>query len=182
MRWVAFLCFLSFSTSALALEDCNAKFPKMSQLEERLKCFQSNNNDLQSQIDAIKPQNGGSSAKQAIAKPEAKPSKAYGNAPQPLTRAKPQSGVSSAKQAIAKPEAKPSKAYGNAPQPLTRADCKKAGLQWNNNANVCGGKQATAKSVAKPSKFHAIAAQPLTRADCKKAGLQWNNNANVCGR
>src|SRR6185295_15741018 len=106
MRWVAFLCFLSFSTSALALEDCNAKFPKMSQLEERLKCFQSNNNDLQSQIDAIKPQNGGSSAKQAIAKPEAKPSKAY----------------------------------GNAPQPLTRADCKKAGLQWNNNANVCGGK------------------------------------------
>ena len=148
MRWVAFLCFLSFSTSALALEDCNAKFPKMSQLEERLKCFQSNNNDLQSQIDAIKPQNGGSSAKQAIAKPEAKPSKAY----------------------------------GNAPQPLTRAACKKAGLQWNNNANVCGGKQATAKSVAKPSKFHAIAAQPLTRADCKKAGLQWNNNANVCGR
>ena len=148
MRWVAFLCFLSFSTSALALEDCNAKFPKMSQLEERLKCFQSNNNDLQSQIDAIKPQNGGSSAKQAIAKPEAKPSKAY----------------------------------GNAPQPLTHADCRKAGLQWNNNANVCGGKQATAKSVAKPSKFHAIAAQPLTRADCKKAGLQWNNNANVCGR
>jgi hypothetical protein len=148
MRWVAFLCFLSFSTSALALEDCNAKFPKMSQLEERLKCLQSNNNDLQSQIDAIKPQSGGSSAKQAIAKPEAKPSKAY----------------------------------GNAPQPLTRADCKKAGLQWNNNANVCGGKQATAKSVAKPSKFHAIAAQPLTRADCKKAGLQWNNNANVCGR
>src|SRR6185312_10058219 len=132
MRWVAFLCFLSFSTSALALEDCNAKFPKMSQLEERLKCLQSNNNDLQSQIDAIKPQSGGSSFKQVIAKPEAKPSKAY----------------------------------GNAPQPLTHADCRKAGLQWNNNANVCGGKQATAKSVAK---FPAIAAQPLTRADCKKA-------------
>jgi hypothetical protein len=120
----------------------------MSQLEERLKCLQSNNNDLQSQIDAIKPQSGGSSFKQVIAKPEAKPSKAY----------------------------------GNAPQPLTHADCRKAGLQWNNNANVCGGKQATAKSVAKPSKFPAIAAQPLTRADCKKAGLQWNNNANVCGR
>jgi hypothetical protein len=23
-------------------------------------------------------------------------------------------------------------------QPLTRADCKKAGMQWNSNANVCG--------------------------------------------
>jgi hypothetical protein len=148
MRWVAFLCFLSFSTSALALEDCNAKLPKMSQLEERLKCLQSNNNDLQSQIDALKPQIGGSSAKQAIAKPEVKPSKAY----------------------------------GNAPQPLTRADCKKASLQWNNIANVCGGKQAIAKPAAKPSKFHATSSQPLTRADCKKAGLQWNNNANVCGR
>jgi len=34
--------------------------------------------------------------------------------------------------------AKPSKFHAIAAQPLTRADCKKAGLQWNNNANVCG--------------------------------------------
>jgi peptidoglycan hydrolase CwlO-like protein len=104
MRSVAFLCFFSFSTAALALDDCNAKFPNISQLEERLKCLQSNNNSLQSQVDALKLQIGGSSAKQAIAKPEVKPSKAS----------------------------------ETAPQPLTRADCKKAGLQWNNNANVCG--------------------------------------------
>ena len=70
MRWVAFICFLFFSTAALALDDCNAKFPNTSQLEDRLKCLQSNNNGLQSQIDALK---AGSSAKQAIAKPEAKP-------------------------------------------------------------------------------------------------------------
>ena len=26
-----------------------------------------------------------------------------------------------------------------APQPLTRADCQKAGMHWDDNANVCGG-------------------------------------------
>ena len=38
------------------------------------------------------------------------------------------------------------------PQPLTRADCEKAGMQWNDNANVCAGKQAMAKPDAKPEK------------------------------
>jgi hypothetical protein len=145
MRWVAFLCFFSFSTAALALDDCNAKFPNTSQLEDRLKCLQANNKDLQSQIDALKPQTGASNAKQAIAKPEVKPSKGHETAPQPLT---------------------------------PRADCKKAGMQWNNNTNVCGGKQAIATPQVKPNK---PIPQPLTRADCKKAGLQWNHNANVCG-
>ena len=112
MRWVAFLCFFSFSTAALALDDCNAKFPNTSQLEDRLKCLQSNNNGLQSQIDALK---AGSSAKRAIAKPVAKPV------------AKP----------IVKATARPQVARL---QPLTRADCKKAGMQWNSNANVCGGR------------------------------------------
>jgi hypothetical protein len=37
-------------------------------------------------------------------------------------------------------------------QPLTRADCKKAGMQWNDNANVCGGKEAATKPEAKPEK------------------------------
>jgi len=116
MRWVAFICFFFFSTAALALDDCNAKFPNTSQLEDRLKCLQSNNNGLQSQIDALK---AGSSAKQAIAKPEAKP--------------------------IAKPVAKPiakaaAKPQVTRAQPLTRVDCKKAGLQWNSNANVCGAR------------------------------------------
>jgi hypothetical protein len=70
MRWVAFLCFFSFSTAALALDDCNTKFPNLSQLEDRLKCLQSNNNSLQSQIDALK---AGTSSKEAIAKPMAQP-------------------------------------------------------------------------------------------------------------
>lgn len=119
MRWVAFLCFFSFSTAALALDDCNAKFPNTSQLEDRLKCLQSNNNSLQSQLDALKPEIGGSSGKQAIAKPEAKPI------------AKP----------VAKPIAKPeAKTQVTPPQPLTRAGCKKAGMQWNSNANVCRGR------------------------------------------
>ena len=116
MRWVAFLCFFSFSTAALALDDCNAKFPNISQLEDRLKCLQSNNNGLQSQIDALK---AGTSGKEAIAKPEAKPT------------AKP----------VVKPLAKPvAKPHVTTQQPLTRADCKKAGLQWNSNSNVCGSR------------------------------------------
>jgi hypothetical protein len=114
MRWIAFICFFFFSTAAFALDDCNAKFPNTSQLEDRLKCLQSNNNGLQSQIDALK---AGSSVKEAIAKPEAKP--------------------------IAKPPTKPivkaaAKPQLTRAQPLTRADCKKAGMQWNSNANVCG--------------------------------------------
>src|SRR6476659_6107230 len=103
MRWVAFLCFFSFSTAAWALDDCNAKFPNTSQLEDRLKCLQSNNNSLQSQLDALKAEGGGASGKQPIARPEAKPI------------AKPQA------KPIAKPQATP-----HMRQPLTRADCKKA--------------------------------------------------------
>jgi hypothetical protein len=114
MRWMAVLCFFPFSTAALALDDCNAKFPNTGQLEDRLKCLQANNNSLQSQLDALK---GGSGTKEAMAKPLAKP------VAKPL--AKP----------IAKPQAKPQVSTS---QPLTRADCKKAGLQWNSNANVCG--------------------------------------------
>jgi hypothetical protein len=124
MRWVAFFCFVSFNTAAFALDDCNAKFPSTGQLEDRLKCLQSNNNSLQSQIDTLK---AGFSGEHAIAFPEAKPS------------AKPMA------KPIVKPVAKPVaklviKPHVTPPQPLTRADCKKAGMQWNGNANVCGGR------------------------------------------
>jgi hypothetical protein len=34
-----------------------------------------------------------------------------------------------------------------APQPLTRADCKKAGMHWDDNANVCGGGSSAAGSA-----------------------------------
>ena len=65
------------------------------------------------------------------------------------------------------------------PQPLTRADCGKAGMAWDDNANVCG-----APSLApEPQGAQPIdtAAQPLTRADCDSAGMTWDDNANVCG-
>jgi len=113
MRWVAFVCFFFFSTAALALDDCNAKFPNISQLEDRLRCLQSNNNGLQSQLDALKAEMGGPSAKGAVSKPEAK--------------------------AVAKPGTMHHKPHAAIAQPLTRADCKKAGMKWNSNANVCGG-------------------------------------------
>jgi hypothetical protein len=37
-------------------------------------------------------------------------------------------------------------------QPLTRADCEKAGLAWDENANVCGGSDKTAESTKKRKK------------------------------
>jgi hypothetical protein len=60
------------------------------------------------------------------------------------------------------------------PQPLTRADCGKAGMAWDDNANVCGSPSLDAQPVD-------TAAQPLTRTDCDKAGMTWDDNANVCG-
>jgi hypothetical protein len=46
----------------------------------------------------------------------------------------------------------PAFAVESTPQPLTRADCEKAGMQWNDNANVCGGKEGMAKPEAKAKK------------------------------
>ena len=46
----------------------------------------------------------------------------------------------------------PAFAVETTPQPLTRADCEKAGMHWNDNANVCGGQQATNKPEAKAEK------------------------------
>jgi hypothetical protein len=34
-----------------------------------------------------------------------------------------------------------------APQPLTRTDCQKAGMHWNDKANVCGGGSSAANSA-----------------------------------
>ena len=53
------------------------------------------------------------------------------------------------------------------PQPLTRADCDKAAMAWDTNANVC---------VANSG----ILGQPLTRSDCDKAGMSWKDNVHVC--
>jgi hypothetical protein len=46
----------------------------------------------------------------------------------------------------------PAFAVETTPQPLTRTDCEKAGMHWNDNANVCGGKEASAKPKAKPER------------------------------
>ena len=62
-------------------------------------------------------------------------------------------------------------------QPLTRADCAKAGMRWNEGANVCAEPNATA---AQPGSSNISISQPLTRGDCGKAGMHWNERANVC--
>jgi hypothetical protein len=50
-------------------------------------------------------------------------------------------------------------------QPLTRDDCARAGMTWNDGANVC-----VADSLS----------QPLTRLNCDRASMTWNDAANVC--
>ena len=65
-----------------------------------------------------------------------------------------------------------------AAQPLTRSDCYKAGMSWDNNANVCGQTHAAVKSVPKPESL----SQPLTRSECHNVGMTWNDNTNVCGK
>ena len=55
-------------------------------------------------------------------------------------------------------------------QPLTRAECDRAAMAWDENANVCqSGSEAVTSN------------QPLTREECGKAGLKWSDDANVCG-
>jgi hypothetical protein len=66
-------------------------------------------------------------------------------------------------------------------QPLTRSDCDKAGMSWDDNANVCGLASANLKTVSKPNVADVLS-QPLTRSECDKAGMTWNDNANVCGK
>jgi hypothetical protein len=64
-------------------------------------------------------------------------------------------------------------------QPLTRATCDKAGLWWDDNANVCDWRPK--ERLASELITGAIASsQPLTRATCDKAGLAWDDNGNVC--
>ena len=53
-------------------------------------------------------------------------------------------------------------------QPLTRPDCRRAGLEWNENANIC-----TARLIEDSR-------QPLTRGECGGSRSTWNENANVC--
>jgi L,D-transpeptidase catalytic domain len=53
-------------------------------------------------------------------------------------------------------------------QPLTRVDCVRAGIEWDENANICTG------SLFKES------SQALTRGECAAAHSTWNENANVC--
>ena len=69
------------------------------------------------------------------------------------------------------------------PQPLARLDCNKAGMAWDDNANVCGALPQTADGQPETQAAQPVetAAQPLTRADCDKADMAWDDNANVCG-
>jgi lipoprotein-anchoring transpeptidase ErfK/SrfK len=75
-----------------------------------------------------------------------------------------------------------SQAYGDpiSTQPLTRADCDKAGLAWNDNANVCRPASEVARTIPKPGPAER-SGQPLTKSDCDKASMRWDDSANVCG-
>ena len=66
-------------------------------------------------------------------------------------------------------------------QPLTRFECDKAGMHWDEEANVCAEPNSSAATPQSSTAFAAdIDSQPLTRADCDKAGMRWNDSANVC--
>jgi hypothetical protein len=70
-------------------------------------------------------------------------------------------------------------------QPLMRADCDRAGMTWNDTANVCAAAQGAEAFVealfAQPAMSEVSGNQPLTREDCARDGMAWNDNANVCG-
>src|SRR5262249_18434340 len=74
-----------------------------------------------------------------------------------------------------------SQAYGDpvSTQPLTRADCDKAGLAWNDNANVCRPASEVARTIPKPGRAER-SGQPLTKSDCDKASMRWDARANEC--
>jgi len=66
------------------------------------------------------------------------------------------------------------------PQPLNRLDCVKAGMAWNDIANVCGTPPQKAEAMLESQAGDALG-QPLTRSECATAGMTWNDKANVCG-
>jgi lipoprotein-anchoring transpeptidase ErfK/SrfK len=79
-------------------------------------------------------------------------------------------------------------------QPLTRLDCDRAGMTWDDTANVCGAAAQAAEAMAEPQDAQPQDAQPmptpevadrvgqpLTRLDCDRAGMTWDDTANVCG-
>ena len=74
-------------------------------------------------------------------------------------------------------------------QPLTRLDCDRAGMSWNDAANVCGAASQAAEAMPEEKVAHPIPpsvkadtfSQPVTRHDCDRAGMTWNDGANVCG-
>jgi len=89
-----------------------------------------------------------------------------------------------------------------ASQPLTKAECDKAGMKWDDAANVCGGNEDRDYDESRGAEHKhgkdkhdrdkhgseemgstgESMPQPLTRADCDKAGMKWNSAANVCGK
>jgi lipoprotein-anchoring transpeptidase ErfK/SrfK len=66
------------------------------------------------------------------------------------------------------------------PQPLTRAGCDKAGLVWNDNANVCDVAFGDAGGKPEADVTAVRTGQPLTRKGCDLAGMHSNDFANVC--
>jgi hypothetical protein len=57
-----------------------------------------------------------------------------------------------------------------APQPLTRNDCQKAGMHWDDNANVCGsgGSAANSAKMGKGEGTQTAPAKTSSEAHTKK--------------
>jgi len=62
-------------------------------------------------------------------------------------------------------------------QPLTRADCGKAGMLWNEGANVCvtpGGESKVASQAGRtPARKHKVANWAGSRSRYAQAGPNW---------
>jgi hypothetical protein len=66
-------------------------------------------------------------------------------------------------------------------QPLTRVDCNKAGMTWDDTANVCGAASLAGADQLEAQGAQRVVVQPLTRESCDKTGMTWDHTANVCG-
>ena len=58
-------------------------------------------------------------------------------------------------------------------QPLTRSDCDKAGMQWDDGANVCGSTQDASKDIIAPKaeSSSSSVATPQPSGKVKKSGV-----------
>jgi hypothetical protein len=106
---------------------------------------------------------------------------AHETSPQPLTRADWNDGANVCDSNLEVSNSTPAEDRADSvAQPLTRTACDKAGLAWDERANVCGSQAAPSRVLTEQAAE--MPSQPLTRAACSEAGMEWNERTNVCGK